>query len=831
MFSLRIINLDGTVVEKNLKLDIQPLNYCVFQMISGSKWMEFLKYFLIRKNQILITYYNATDVNDPSTYVEWGMVMDFDGNISSRSSIGKPFIDNNLQLAIPNYQIVLNINREKGFMRYARNQNNNLDWKQFRIEPNGAITELTSGEFVFYGEEGVSVVVIHTVDEGYAIVFSNNTLNATNPLSPKGQVSILPIGYNQNPSPSLLIYQTTTPNLIFTFLFCNIAFFEVGHVCILTILQLDPTGTLPPESFYIKINFLTSGSVLSFQSQVLPNVNPNPNLVWIVNSLTFGGFILTKFVPTSPNQFFIYGFLIDGYNSALIKWEFPEPEPIGIKGVYQILYNNTLLVSQLETDNSWRFQVIDLPKFNGNKDKGYFNFDNFNVESTDPAINSTISPDIQNVKINFYDPVELSDGNLTIYQLIDNQPYLRQYITKSSCTVSIDGKTVIAKILDSTFSVSGGIYYIKMDNNFVRDKTYKEFLLGIRDNIWNFNVKQKEVPFAPSMNGLLRLTPEGTKYFDSLPQEQRSNFFNILLNDLSNAIPVSRSRLTSNEKTQLDLSSVNEKQYLISIGVEETRVDNDISVATVVNNTNTMVKSKDLTLINNGQASKYLDQSYGFIPTLDFWETYKYKLLAILLIIGLLIILFFLARRRNSNGNNIAILQLGLIIFDLVIDITFVNNNAKDVPVLYYPSIVFVTVPIGINTILAFYLITQENTRPEFLEWFTAHGKVASIFTILASTDIEALSILHSNLAGFSSFNAPFSDDAKSKIFWGACLNIFIEDIPQVIIQILYKLYTVSYDIIPLLTLISSVVNLTINIIGRLYQATIHLRNSKHSQV
>ncbi|PKC51340.1 hypothetical protein RhiirA1_543720 [Rhizophagus irregularis] len=163
-----------------------------------------------------------------------------------------------------------------------------------------------------------------------------------------------------------------------------------------------------------------------------------------------------------------------------------------------------------------------------------------------------------------------------------------------------------------------------MDNNFVRDKTYKEFLLGIRDNIWNFNVKQKEVPFAPSMNGLLRLTPD-------------------------------------------DLSSVNEKQYLISIGVEETRVDNDISVATVVNNTNTMVKSKDLTLINNGQASKYLDQSYGFIPTLDFWETYKYKLLAILLIIGLLIILFFLARRRNSNVNYLKD-------FDFIITLNYINK-------------------------------------------------------------------------------------------------------------------------------------------------------------
>ncbi|CAB4383301.1 unnamed protein product [Rhizophagus irregularis] len=402
VLSLRIINLDGTVVEKNLKLNIQSFNYCVFQMVSGGEWgewMKFLKYFLIKKNQILITYYNATDFKDPSTYVEWGMVMDFDGNISSRSSIGKPFIDNNLQLAIPNYQIVLNINREKGFMRYVRNnKTNHMDWKQFRIEHDGAITELTSGGLVLYGEVGV-FVGIHTVNEGYAFIFSNSTLNATNPLSPRGQVSILPIGYNQNPSPSLLIYQTTTPNLNFTFLFCDIAFFE------------------PSESFYIKINFLSSGSVLSFQSQanslILPNVNPNPNLVWAVNSLTFGGYLLTNIVPTGPDQHIIYGFLIDGYNSVLVPWEFHNPVPLGIKGVYQILRNNTLLVSQLETEYYyWRFQVIDLPKFNGNKDKGYFNFNNFNVESTDPAINSTISPDIQNVKINFYGPVELSDGNL-----------------------------------------------------------------------------------------------------------------------------------------------------------------------------------------------------------------------------------------------------------------------------------------------------------------------------------------------------------------------------------------------------------------------------------
>jgi hypothetical protein len=55
----------------------------------------------------------------------------------------------------------------------------------------------------------------------------------------------------------------------------------------------------------------------------------------------------------------------------------------------------------------------------------------------------------------------------------------------------------------------------------------------------------------------------------------------------------------------------------------------------------------------------------------------------------------------------------------------------------------------------------------------------------LAGADIEILSHLQSNLAGFKIFQAPFSESAKLKIFCGSFLNIFIEDIPQLIIQVL----------------------------------------------
>ncbi|CAG8582487.1 3350_t:CDS:2 [Diversispora eburnea] len=130
----------------------------------------------------------------------------------------------------------------------------------------------------------------------------------------------------------------------------------------------------------------------------------------------------------------------------------------------------------------------------------------------------------------------------------------------------------------------------------------------------------------------------------------------------------------------------------------------------------------------------------------------------------------------------------------------------------------FLTVPTVVNIIWAFIIIFDENKSKTFLDWFGQHGMVALIFTVLSGADIEALSILHSNMAGFEFFNAPFSTKGKNRIFRASCLAIFFKDIPQVIIQILYQQSVVRYDIIPLFALISSCLSLLINIIGRFFQ-------------
>jgi hypothetical protein len=136
---------------------------------------------------------------------------------------------------------------------------------------------------------------------------------------------------------------------------------------------------------------LSHGSVISATTidRIIPNISNNDlNTVWEVKSLLIGGYILINTIRDSQNNHFIYGYLYDRKEADYIPWEFPEPVQTNLNGVYQILpHNNTLLVAQMEKNNSWQFLVIDLSKFALDEDNGYFNP---NVVSTYPAIDSSV---------------------------------------------------------------------------------------------------------------------------------------------------------------------------------------------------------------------------------------------------------------------------------------------------------------------------------------------------------------------------------------------------------------------------------------------------------
>jgi len=100
---------------------------------------------------------------------------------------------------------------------------------------------------------------------------------------------------------------------------------------------------------------------------------------------------------------------------------------------------------------------------------------------------------------------------------------------------------------------------------------------------------------------------------------------------------------------------------------------------------------------------------------------------------------------------------------------------------------VLLVVILGVNLKRSFYIISEEESEPEFSRWSYAHKKVKDklfIFKVLASADIATLYILNSNLADSSFFRIPFSYNAKSNIFCSVFLSIITGDIPQAIIQV-----------------------------------------------
>ncbi|RHZ78361.1 hypothetical protein Glove_165g29 [Diversispora epigaea] len=801
VLSLRIIYSNGTVSEIDKDLEIQEFNWHITTS-PGGDYLDPINIFALQKGFLLVRYFNASNSDDINTYEERGRIIDWNGNLYDEVNFGGAYIENGIWYPTGT-TIVTNVDPEKGLIRVVGRNVTYIEWQQYMIDDSFNLKNLTDGKITL-PQSGTSVVfnTVATVDEGYSIIIGNST-NSTNSdsfLEFYATVYDLKIEYNdtQFNTPKLL-YQLSLPNITLSNIFCGISSSGIGQVCTLNATQNSVTS-------YVKLDFLSSGFVTKITPlSKLPKLPSNYTTGWSVESIPYGGYLFYGSF-FNGNQTNTYGYYLNEIENKFTEWDFPEPSVLNVKGILLILPNNTMLVSQIESLNTWSFFTTDIPKYSVNSDNGY---SNLLINSTNPPINTIIQPtDMSNITITYYDPVELSDGYIWIYQVDNNgNNIIRQYVdggNKKYCSISENGLTVTVKVIKSTFSNPSSQFYVKVDNNFVRSKEYDEPLMGINDNIWKFNTYPSEetIKGTNTISVVLRLTIEGTEYYENLDSTGKSNFFSDLQIKLSKIIPVNIKQLSSNEKTQIDVS----RQIIFSLNIQSTK---ERSIKSIIDDLDDMIKYKSITSISLFPTTNYLDDEVFGFEQQNLWKRYKWGFLSFILAFTLLVIPFLMAQRRDRNGRNTAIFQLVFIICDFVLDAIFVSEKGKVVEVLYIPSVVILTVPIIINIIGVFYIINEETRHRYFIEWFIRYGRVASVFTILSGVDIEALSILNSNLGGFPFFRAPFSSKGKVRIFLLSCITILIGDIPQLIIQILYKQNVVTYDIIPLLTLISSCLGLS----------------------
>ncbi|CAB4437913.1 unnamed protein product [Rhizophagus irregularis] len=710
---------DGTIVLRTVRLNYtDPPKLCVEENLTIRTIYPngTVKGFDLSANTLDMQPLNfSEDEKNPYTYNDWGMTIDLDGIIKNKTRLGPSYVNSTTNEWIPGREsIILNVHRENGFIRgLPVTGTNSLVLQQFKVNENGEIQSLAK---TYLNYTAIPTEIVATMDGGYAVIYPDYSPATTIPLTP--QMSIHGF-FLQNGNPEkqgpFVLYQTSNPVSKIVLLDCDFTKVGYGQTCILVLNLAPAIGQTVVQNTFIKIDFLSTGTVYNitiFQ-------NPADLTNFAIMSLDYGGYFLFSIAP-NPNNIALnnlYGYVLDE-QSKRYDWNISYPAPTNFAGDVLILPNNTLIIPQVETGQTWRLLTTDLYKIEGARDHGY---GNLHISSTIPNINDIIDPsNIGTLTIKFYNKVNLSPyRNVTILQDGD--------IVRQTTSVSddngdfvklIDDYTIEIKVIDSTFNRPNTKYYILMDDGFVESKDLKEPIIGIQDDSWSFITAQEDVTQnsglsnyykkkvnATSIDGKVRLTPEGTTDFKSFKHDKIKvkEFFDNLTHELAKAVPVGPERITTNYRHEID-TSASPEQYILSINIKKAKNKDDKNVNSIASDLDTLIRNKLITVIGSGEYSNYLDKDYGYEPIPRWIEE---NLKSLLGTIALNIVLLLIAYWKKT----FAIYTCGNAIEKFVSTILFTSVDADSVENIFTASLFFVTFPFIVNLGFAFKIVLHELLR------------------------------------------------------------------------------------------------------------------------
>ncbi|KAF0532032.1 hypothetical protein F8M41_011541 [Gigaspora margarita] len=466
-------------------------------------------------------------------------------------------------------------------------------------------------------------------------------------------------------------------------------------------------------------------------------------------------------------------------------------------GVNAITQNNTFLLASPYTNDNISWSLLTIPLSNTNYDHGY---DNAAINKTIPPIDANVNSSTTFLNITFNVPLVLSTStsNITIYKASDNSIRQRVSVTMHDfCILNSHGISI--KVINSTFNEYDEQYFVSMDNNFVKEVYFNEPLKGIHDGIWTLKTHN-------AIEGSVRLTQKASKKFLAL-ETNKSAYIDNLFNELADKVPINRSCLRSDNKFQVLYD-----QIFIFIRIVIGNNEIKRTASEIFSDLNTMIIYKNITAFSFGVTND-LDQDYGFKLMWNVWNDHKVQ---IAIIVGVMIFIIFcllfpiLGHKLKSKKFEVissAILRIGLIIPNFILSVLFVVHESNNVPEFYMPSVLVLGIPLFINFYIAAYTIYKGIKNPvigeNFKKWVMKYRGSIIILIILAATDYEYLTILK-DIPMFTKKSYCYKQinifNILEHIFdiaimWGAFIDIFFRNIPQIIIQVCKFHYIHRYEI------------------------------------
>ncbi|RIB26277.1 hypothetical protein C2G38_2138369 [Gigaspora rosea] len=210
---------------QNDEKEIQDINFCY---VNGKNPINIYPLF---EQYVLVSYVHANDTSDNTTFMDRGMVIDWNGNILSIIDFGPSYLFPNSTTWEPNELIVNNIVTRNGFLRLSRvRRTNNFEWKQYGRFNDGSFSLLQNDTFTTDSTDltNFQVTVLQTLDNGYAVIYSKTLFAST-------RIYALKLKFNEKTAIKFNLYELTQPNTTFIGLFCSVDYVYVGHLCIASV--------------------------------------------------------------------------------------------------------------------------------------------------------------------------------------------------------------------------------------------------------------------------------------------------------------------------------------------------------------------------------------------------------------------------------------------------------------------------------------------------------------------------------------------------------------------------------------------------------------------
>ncbi|CAG8795569.1 16518_t:CDS:2, partial [Cetraspora pellucida] len=357
---IRIIHLNGSVTEINTDLNLDSVNYCLFNDILTGEMVNPISIRPLKKPFILVSYMK---LNYPY-YESWGTVLNWNGEKLSSIPL-EPYPANaSKKIWATKSLIEININKELFLHVYFHNIKLTILINYSDVNGNLLNVGIVTFELDEPTTNYTLFTSLATVDEGYAILYAKYLGNKSDFMSPLGGLYARFITYDQifkgnqiSLNNYILLFPITRPEMKINAVHCN-AYFGFCYYCIASIIYNNTVQ-------YEEIQFCT---------EKLLNSNPiqTPNEIdvpWNVFSTPTGGYIFSAVNATTcfiyiyefPYYYSYYHFNDYNLNSKVNLTYF---NTTGVSAYGILKHNNTLLLSLRDTNSnhiSWSLLTVQLP--------------------------------------------------------------------------------------------------------------------------------------------------------------------------------------------------------------------------------------------------------------------------------------------------------------------------------------------------------------------------------------------------------------------------------------------------------------------------------------